>query len=569
MRTSHPLAARAGQLLLSGVLLVALSGAAIPSSRAAEPARPNILFLLSDDHSYPYLSTYGDPNVRTPTLDRLASEGMKFHRFFTAAPQCVPSRAALLTGRSPVAARITRFSSPLPREEITFPEILRKEAGYFVGVGGRGYHLDGPVGGNRGGVPGELLQKHALQTFRERFDYVNSGPDRATVAQMTEFLGKKPEGKPFFLWMNFSDPHHPWEAQAEAPDPASLKLPAHWPDLPGVRRQFADYCGEVNRLDASVKAILDLLQSKGLAENTIVVFAGDNGAALPHGKGSLYDPGSNVPFLVRWPGVVKPGGESKALVSGEDLAPTLLEAVGAKVPERISGKSILPLLKGQTFTPRKHLFIERGPHGSAPVTETIKSSGYDLSRAVRSDRFKLIYNCTPWVPYSPVDSAGGAGWREITEANVNGTLAEPLRKTYFTTPRPVYELYDLDADPSELNNVFGKPEHAAVQRELLVAMTEKMILDYDYLPLPAIPAGGGAAAQNPGNMRQQRAALFQRLDKDGDGRLTKAEFSADRAPAEAERWFTMRDVNRDGFISREEFQPGAPLTKPETEPAGK
>ena len=91
--------------------------------------KPNVLFILSDDHSYPYLSCYGDGNVRTPVLDKLASEGIKFRKFFTSAPQCVPSRAAYLSGRSPVAARITRFSSPLPRDVITFPEVLKKEAG--------------------------------------------------------------------------------------------------------------------------------------------------------------------------------------------------------------------------------------------------------------------------------------------------------------------------------------------------------------------------------------------------------------------------------------------------------
>src|SRR3954452_18224942 len=105
--------------------------------------KPNILLMLSDDHSYPFVSAYGDTNVKTPTLDRLAADGIKFHRFFTSCPQCVPSRAAYMTGRSPVAARMTRFTSPLPRDEITFPEILREKGGYYTGICGRTYHLDG------------------------------------------------------------------------------------------------------------------------------------------------------------------------------------------------------------------------------------------------------------------------------------------------------------------------------------------------------------------------------------------------------------------------------------------
>ncbi len=526
--------------------------------------RPNILFLLSDDHSYPFLSSYCDSNVKTPTLDQLAAEGMKFHCFFTTAPQCVPSRASFLTGRSPVAARITRFSSPLARDEITFPEVLREKAGYFVGVCGRSYHLDGS--GQRGGTEvGELLEKHGLKTFQQRFDYVKTGSDTAAATQTAEFLDLKPEGKLFCLWVNFSDPHHIWNAPDEfRPAPASLKLPAHWPDLPGMREQLADYCAEVNRLDRAVKAILDLLAARGLSTNTVVVFAGDNGVALPHGKGSLYDPGSNVPFLVRWPGVVKPGGESRALLSGEDLAPTLLAAVGVPATAKMSGVSFLPLLKGQPHTPRQHIFIERGPHGSAPVAVNMSSSGYDLGRAVRSDRYKFIYNCTPWIPYAPVDSAGGAAWTQMKTAQAKGNLASGVSATYFTTPRPVYELYDLAADPSELHNLSGQPELATVERELRVALAEKMILDFDYLPLPAITeagTGAGGARRAAAGNENARAANFANLDTNKDGQLTKAEFSAGRTAAEAEKWFGQRDVNGDGFISREEFLPASPLLK--------
>ena len=535
--------------ILKSVVAAAL--AALGAGLVAAADKSNILFLLSDDHSYPFLSCYGDSNVRTPVLDQLAADGMKFHRFFTAAPQCVPSRAALMTGRSPVAARITRFSSPLPKDVLTFPEILRQQAGYYVGVCGRAYHLDGS--GQKGGSElGELLEKHGLRTFEQRFNYVRTGSDTAAATQAAEFLDQKPADKPFCLWVNFSDPHHVWNAPAELrPDPATLKLPAHWPDLPGLRSQLADYCAEVNRLDHSVKAILDLLASRGFAENTLIVFAGDNGAALPHGKGSLYDPGSNVPFLVRWPGVVKPGGDSRELISAEDLAPTVLAAAGLQPDEIMSGVSFLPLLKGEPHQPRTYLFVERGPHGSAPVAVNMTNSGYDLSRAVRSDHYKFIYNCTPWIPYSPVDSTGGVGWKEMTAANDANQLAPGLRATYFTTPRPVYELYDLEQDPSELDNLSGQPQVAAVERSLRLALAEKMIVDFDYLPLPAI--GGSRDTAKANANPAARAATFKKLDIDQDGKLSKAEFSANRKPADAELWFARRDADHDGFISRKEY----------------
>jgi N-sulfoglucosamine sulfohydrolase len=295
------------------------------------------------------------------------------------------------------------------------------------------------------------------------------------------------------------------------PDPASLKLPAHWPDLLGMREQLADYCAEVNRLDRTIAGVLDVLRERGVLDETLIVFTGDNGAALPHGKGSLYDPGSNVPLIVRWPGAVKAGGESNVLLSGEDLAPTLLEAAGLTAHPRMSGVSFLPLLKGEPYKARKYVFMERGPHGRASVSVNMHSSGYDLGRAVRGDRYKLIYNCTPWIPYAPVDSAGGAAWRQIKSAKDAGKLSARLTATYFTEPRPVYELYDLESDPSELNNLSGRAELAGVERELRVALAEKMVLDFDYLPLPNLAArksGGslgesrkGVSAQGPRRSR--------------------------------------------------------------------
>jgi arylsulfatase A-like enzyme len=451
------------------------------------PQHPNILLLLSDDHSYPFVGAFGSPNVRTPVLDELARTGMRFHRFFTGAPQCVPSRACLMTGRSAVAARMTRFSAPLPRSEVTLPELLRSQAGYYTGICGRSFHLDGAS--RNSPALAAIYDRHQLRTFAERVDFLNTCSDPEVPAQVRAFLEARPADKPFFLWANFSDPHHPWNAPAEfRPDPTSLQLPPHWPDLPDLREQLADYFAEINRLDQTVGRVLDVLRDLRLEENTIVVFCGDNGAALPHGKGSLYDPGSNVPLLVRWPGITKPGSESRQLLSGEDLTPTLLAAAGIEPQLNMTGVSFLPALRSEPHTPREFIFVERGSHGSnAPVRVDIASSSYDLSRAVRSDRWKFIYNCTPWVRYSPVDSAGDKGWKQITDARNGGTLAPELVQTYFSSPRPVYELYDLENDPSELHNLSGLPDHADIERRLRLALAEKMILDFDYLPLPNLP----------------------------------------------------------------------------------
>ena len=180
------------------------------------------MFILSDDHSVPYLGSYGTPGVDTPNLDRFASQGIRLDRFFTAAPQCVPSRASLMTGRSPVAARITRFSSPLPPDEVVFPELLREQAGYYTGVCGRTYHLDGS--GRKDAVTARLIADHVFRPFTERLDYVNQGGDNQVPATSRRVPGRqKPADKPFFLWVNFSDPHHVWNAREFEPDPADVQ----------------------------------------------------------------------------------------------------------------------------------------------------------------------------------------------------------------------------------------------------------------------------------------------------------------------------------------------------------
>jgi arylsulfatase A-like enzyme len=228
-----------------------------------------------------------------------------------------------------------------------------------------------------------------------------------------------------------------------------------------------------------------MLKTRGLADNTLVVFMGDNGMAMPHGKGALHDPGINVPLLVRWPGVIKPGDATRTLISGEDFAPTMLEAAGVTPPKEMSGVSFLKLLRGEPFVGRKYIFAERGPHGGdGSMKPDVLAATFDLGRCVRSDRFKLIYNCTPHGAVSPVDSRGDPGWQEMMAANAAGKLSLPFVKAYFTTPRATFELYDLDADPGELNNLASDPKYREVELELKRALTEKMVLDWDFLPTP-------------------------------------------------------------------------------------
>ena len=532
--------------------VVALVAAAVNLAAEEGAKRPNILFVLSDDHSYPYLGCYGEPAIKTPDLDRFASEGIKFHRMFTTAPQCVPSRASLMTGRSPVACRITRFSSPLPRDEVTFPEMLRKEGGYFVGVLGRSYHLDGSGRGPE--ASDRVFDEKDMRTFPQRFDFVETSAQNLVAERTNAYFDQRPKDKPYFLWVNFSDPHHPWNTGENPPDPAKVRVPGYLPDLPGVRGDLSRYMGEVEHMDQDFQKVLDVVKERAGLENTLVIFMGDNGLAFPSGKGLLHDPGLNVPLLAWWPGVIKPGSDSRALLSGEDIAPTCLEAAGLKVPERISGVSFLPLLRGAAFTSeRTYIFGERGPHGGATFDEHAKANSVDYSRCVRSRRYKLIYNVTPNMVYTPVDSTGDAGWQEMVKAHEAKNLATEFEELYFTSPRPVYELYDLESDPNELINLYGRKELADTTRELKEALQRKMILDFDYLPLPIPSDPKRSQAKASAAASPEREKAFEKLDANEDGRLDKTEFSGKRNPEEANAWFAARDLDRDGFLSKEEY----------------
>jgi len=458
-----------------------------PLALGAQPApqRPNILLILSDDHTAEFTGCYGNPTIHTPNLDRFASEGMRFTRFFCSAPQCVPSRAAYLTGRSPVAARMGRFTSPLPPDVVTLPELLRSEAGYYTGICRRQFHLDGAVGPNSKAV----FEKHHLQTFDKRVDYLDrASPREMTERRINEFFDRRPANKPFFLWVNFDDPHYPWDNIPGGVDARKLRVPAFLPDLPGVREDLRRYYDEIQRMDGEFQLALDTVAKRaGGLDNTLILFAGDNGFPFPHGKGTLYDPGLNVPFIMRWPGKIKAGSVCDDLISGEDYTPTMLEAAGVKQPKEMSGVSFLDRLLGRPYQPRKYVFGQRVTHGSRPFQEGTTTHTFDLSRMARSARYKLIYNCTPQQKYSPVDSYFDVSWREMSDENAWGRLEPRFSRTYFAHSRPVFELYDLQNDPAEMQNLAGRPELATIERELKLALQEKMILDYDYLPLPLTP----------------------------------------------------------------------------------
>jgi len=452
----------------------------------AATTKPNILLILSDDHSLPHLGCYGSPNAITPKLDAFAAQGMRFTRAYTTAPQCAPSRASIFGGRSPVALRASRFPLPPKREHVFFTDVLRAH-GYWVGLDGRSHHLAGRSAGIAHENAG--LAAAGLDYLGARFDYVETR-ERGLVKKrpgdpFNETLDRVPAGKPFFLYFGFPQPHRAFDQQpAGKPmfDPARLQLPPDFPDLPEVRTDYANYLYTLYSLDTGFGILMNILEQRGLARNTIVVLMGDNGESLLRGKGTLYERGNNVPLIVRWPGVVQPGSQSAALVSGEDLAGTLLEAVGLPVPNEMTSVSFLPALKGQSPSGREYVFTERGWHWG-PLTRT---DGLDFSRGITGERYKLIFNVLPDRAYTPVDMVKTEAWEAVVKAGQANTLSPLHRRLLLQRPRPVLEFYDLRTDPHELNNLAGQKATREIETKLRIELSNWMVREGDFLPIPSL-----------------------------------------------------------------------------------
>ena len=475
--------------LLLAVLLLSVAEILICPASGGE--KPNILLVLSDDHSLPHVGVYGCTNCKefslTPKLDRFAEEGIRFNRACTAAPQCAPSRTSMFAGRSPIGLRATRFAQPASAETPFFTDLLR-DAGYWTGLDGRHQHLDGKKM-DADHISEMLVQENMRgETFESRFDHFVQGiRTKAEAIQdipriFSGILDQVPEAQPFFLYFGFSQPHRKWGEDHESIDPAKLQLPPDWPDLPEVRLDYARYLAEVRDLDTGFGHLMQVLEDRGLSQNTLVIFMGDNGEALLRGKGTLYQRGINVPLLIRWPEKIEAGVVSESLFSGVDLAPTILDAAGLSPAPGMTGMSFLTLMLGQPMDERTEVYSERGWHWG-PIT---RSDGFDLSRSITTERFHFIYNALPDRSYTPVDMASNnIAWMAIKDAEASGSLPEPYHQLYFRNPRPLFELYDLKNDPFQLNNLSGKARLETTEIELREKLDRWMIREGDYLPLPS------------------------------------------------------------------------------------
>lgn len=411
----------------------------------AEPsARPNIVVFLMDDHSQLDSAVYGSKDMPTPNMVRLAKRGLTFENAFVASPSCAPSRAALLTGLMP-ARNGAEANHSHPRAEIKKWPAYFQELGYEVVAFGKVAHYQ--------------------QTKEYGFDYFahDTFHDHECIPAAVEYLKHRDRGstRPLCIMVGTNWPHVPWPKETQGIDAAALRLPAKSVDTTTTRKFRAEYAAAVVKADEDLGMIYDAAHEM-LTSNTIFLESSDHGAQWPFAKWNCYDSGLRVPLIIKWPGVIKPGSRTDAIVSWIDFLPTLLEAVGGKAPEGIDGESFVGLLRGTATKHRNKIYATHTGDGRWNV--------YPM-RCVRTEGWKYILNLHPDFAFTSfIDLPGELTQREMWMSWVDAAKSDSEAalnvKRYHK--RPAEELYDLAADPNEESNMAGKPE----QQNRLTQMRE-------------------------------------------------------------------------------------------------
>lgn len=422
-------------MISSKSLIASLSMAIVSALGAAD--RPNILWITSEDNSPDYLGCYGDPFSKTPTIDQLAQEGVLYENAYANAAVCGPARTTLILGMYPpsVGGEHMRSQAPLPAKIKIYPQYLR-EAGYYT-------------------------TNNSKQDYN--IDQATPGWDESSNKAHWK---NRPKGKPFFAIFNTNVTHesalHPRKNVLGPGAPIDkVHVPAYLPDTQLAREHIANYYTRINEMDQYVAKQLAELEEAGLADDTIVFYYSDHGGIMPRSKRFIYDSGTHVPLVVRFPkkwahlAPHQPGTRTDEIVGFVDFAPTLLSLVGAKIPDHMQGRAFLG--EKRSAAP-EYAYTFR-----ARADERI-----DFKRGVTDGKFNYIRN---YLAYLPTGQHVNYLWSNPVAPQLEALFKEgkatPAQSAFFL-PAPLEELFDLEADPDEVNNLADDPKY----REVLLRMRE-------------------------------------------------------------------------------------------------
>jgi len=454
--------------------------------------RPNILFAISDDQSFPHASAYGAEWVETPAFDRVAKSGVLFTNAFAASPGCSPSRAAILTGRYPwMIEGAGTHASDFPAKFVAFPDLLEK-AGYFIGATGKTW---GPgnwkASGRERNPAGPSFDKQKLKDNPEGISNKNY------AANFADFLAERPDDSPFFFWYGATEPHRDFKRGIGLEHGKSLadaEVPGFLPDTPEIRSDLLDYAYEIEWFDAHLQRMLKQLEAAGELDNTLVIVTSDNGMAFPRAKANVYEYGIHMPLAISWPKGFAGARKADQVVNLIDICPTILEVAGVDVPDLehpIAARSLVPLLSGDGDTSnwKNVTFSGRERHSSSRWNNNTYPQ-----RAIRTKQYLLIENFRPerWPAGAPQKMGDGnypedeskpgpmhGGYHDIDACPsldflIENRDDEEIGKFFHLAVdrRPRYELFDIQKDPACLNNLADAEND--LRNRLVAELTEQL-----------------------------------------------------------------------------------------------
>jgi N-sulfoglucosamine sulfohydrolase len=412
--------------------------------------KPNIVLFIADDLCVNDIGPYGNKIVRTPNLDKLSKQSLLFTRAFATSPTCGPSRSSIFTGLMPMRHGAHGNHSGVKEGTKSIVQYLQP-AGYRVAIAGK-LHV-----GPEEVFPFERISHtNVVEPGHEANPGLNYD---LNLAPVDGWLAQQEKDKPFMLIVTDHSPHVVWPEKATY-DPAKIDIPAKHIDTKETRASRARYYTDITKMDNNFGTLMAFLEKHNLSKNTIVIFTADQGPQWPFAKWSLYDDGVQTPLMVRWPGTIKGGNKTGALVSLADLLPTLVEVAGATAPANIDGESFLPVLKQTKNTHRDIVFAT---HTGDRLMNRAPA------RMLRTTKYKYILNLAPEILYTThMDKAkdhdgGREYWDSWRAKSFTDEHAAAILWRYHN--RPKEELYDIETDPHEMHNLAEDPKYTKLMEQ--------------------------------------------------------------------------------------------------------
>lgn len=443
-------------------------------AQAFSQQQPNVVIFIADDVSWNDYGCYGNPSARTPNIDALAANGIRFDNAYLTASSCSPSRSSIITGRYPHNnGKAAELHKPISAHLPWFPEIL-KQNGYFTALSGK-HHMT---------MVGDNGKSQARPNVFDHVDHGKTKQNSGGHANWVSVTENRPKDQPFFFWFASMDAHRGWDADQQwdtdryGPKHTSdnVVVPPFLIDNRETQADLASYYNEVTRFDYYIGQVIKTLKNQNELDNTLIFVLADNGRPFPRAKTRLHDSGMKTALVAHWPKGIQSPGTSNSLVSVIDLAPTILNVAGCAVPETCQGTNLQPVFFDHSNVVRTHAFSEHNWHDYEA-----------LGRSVRHKDYMLLKNFRPELSQQgPADSVRSPSHKSLLLAQQDDKLTA-AQTDVFLAPRPELELYNLTKDPHQLNNLAGSTTATKIQNQLTEALDEWMQVTRDSIPKKITP----------------------------------------------------------------------------------